>query len=200
MVCMKSNGWKWAFLGVLCWALISTGFLGYYYKSYRNTANLYVQTQSKLDQALSDLAELQSLYNQVLSNLEETESLYNQTLSELEKYTVLVNICIDYGNGTVVWYNDTRVPLGATLFNATSEVAVLNYTVWNLPGYGYPDDKAIFIDAINGVWNDYQANKYWQWYYWDGSQWVLGPVGCNHPDATVEDGGIYMWRYETVSW
>jgi len=165
VVCMKSNGWKWAFLGVLCWALISTGFLGYYYTSYRNTANLYAQT-----------------------------------LSELEEHTVLVNICIDYGNGTVMWHNGTRVPVGATLFNATLEVASVNYTVWTFSGYGYPKDKAIFVDAIDGVWNDYGANKYWQWYYWDGSEWVLGPVGCNHPDATVKDGGIYMWRYETVSW
>ena len=131
------------------------------------------------------------------------EALYTTTLAELGRLTVEVNILIDYGNGTRVWYNNTLVPLGSTLFNATLMVAVVNYTFYKWPGQGYPNDMAVFVLAINGVWNDPGKQMAWLWWYWDPSEgkWVLGPVGCNHPNATVVDGGIYAWVYESyASW
>lgn len=110
-----------------------------------------------------------------------------QKLREYEGYVMHVNICIDYRewNGTVVWYNETLVPLGCDLLTATKKIAVVNYTYWESQG-------ASFVDAINNIWNS--DKKYWMWYRWTNHGWEYGPVGADRyilsPNETV------MWRYE----
>ena len=96
-----------------------------------------------------------------------------------------VNLCIDYGNGTVTWFNNTLVPEDCDLLNATKLVAEVRYTYW--PAY-----ESSFVDAINGVTNN--STYFWMWYYWDMEEWILGPTGSDRyklkPEETV------MWRYE----
>jgi hypothetical protein len=121
----------------------------------------------------------------------------SQNLTELlEKYgscIMRVNICIDYKewNSTVVWYNDTIVPLGCDLLQATKMVATVNSTYW-------PTIGASFVDAINGVWKT--SLYYWMWRYWDQNEneWKYGPVGADCYKLT--NGEIVMWRYEIPSY
>lgn len=116
-----------------------------------------------------------------------------------ESVTLTVSICIDYGNETVEWHNETVVPAGSSLFQLTQEVATVDrkYDPLAKPGH-------IFIEAINdmeGCASDYFDKGYsdgyaWRWYYWDGSgqKWVVGPVGC---DAwMLKDGDIYKWSFD----
>ncbi len=117
-------------------------------------------------------------------------------LKRLEEYKrqplfMRVNICIDYAewNGTIVWHNNTFVPLESNLLNATQMVAVVSFAYWE-------SYDACFVDAINNVRNS--GGKYWMWYCWIGSRWEYGPVGADKyilsPEETV------MWRYETPSY
>ena len=105
---------------------------------------------------------------------------------EYEAVTMRVNIAIDYGNRTKVWYNNTLVPLGATLLNATETVADVQSTP-------YPQYQAVFIDAINGI--PKTETHYWWWKYWDAEakQWKDGEKGADiyklKPQETV------MWQY-----
>jgi len=111
---------------------------------------------------------------------------YDSLLHEYEKVTMRVNILIDYGNGTKVWHNNTLIPHGATLLNATERVAVVNSTYW-------PQYQAVFIDAINGL--PTTQTHFWWWKYWDANskEWKDGEVGADlyklKPNETV------MWQY-----
>lgn len=116
-------------------------------------------------------------------------------LSIRETTALAVNVCIDYGNGTAVWHNETRVSAGYTLFRQTQEIAAVNYTYHALmePGHVLVDsinDKATYIDP------SYSWGYSWIWYHWNEEQkrWTVGPVGC---DAwLLEDNGVYKWNYE----
>lgn len=117
--------------------------------------------------------------------------LYNQAVEELKqlKTHMLVNVLINYGNGTLEWHNETRVPIGASLLNVTEKVADVNYTV-------YP--FGVFVTAINGRGGE--SGYYWMWYIWNSTtaQWDPGPVAA---DAfTLHHGDIVSWIYEKPSW
>jgi hypothetical protein len=107
------------------------------------------------------------------------EDLYGKTLKDLEALTMQVNILINYGNGTQEWHNNTRVPIGFSLLNATLTVAKVDY-------YYYP-----YVKAINGV----GGSKFWLWYYWSetASNWESGSVASN--EYILHNGDIVSWVY-----
>ena len=109
------------------------------------------------------------------------EADYMKALNELEEFTVTVDIMIDYGNGTVAWYNGTRVAAGESLLEATGRVAELDYSVTE---YG------AFVNAVNGVSGE--LNKYWMWSYYDGG-WQFGPVGADQ--WRLHSGDRVAWVY-----
>jgi len=112
------------------------------------------------------------------------QDLYRDALKELAEHTIFVNILIDYGNGTKAWYNNTRVPTGANLFNATKMIAKIEYQRY---------DWGILITAINGVTGDQSHG--WLWNIWDSTkaQWEFGPVGA---DAfTLKERDTVSWVY-----
>lgn len=123
----------------------------------------------------------------------------SRTISEV--ITLTVNICIDYGNGTVEWHNKTVIPTSSSLFQLTQKVATITKTYDALMKPGH-----IRITSINnrteytsyGI--DYSEGAAWLWYYWDDNrqEWVFGPVGC---DAwMLKDGGAYKWNFEYWHW
>ncbi|MFQ6085934.1 MAG: hypothetical protein ACE5OY_06705 [Candidatus Bathyarchaeia archaeon] len=108
-------------------------------------------------------------------------------VGEYERFTMRVNLCIDYGNGSRTWYNETLVPMGCNLLTATKEVADVESTFW-------PEYMASFVDSINGVANN--ATHYWMWSYWDegSGTWAHGQVGADlYP---LSPGHRALWRYE----
>lgn len=118
---------------------------------------------------------------------------YERLLKEYESCVIRVNICIDYygWNGTIIWHNNTIVPLGCNLFEATKKVVTVNATYW-------PAFNSHFVDAINGVWRN--QTYFWMWYRWDNATktWIYGNVG---PDLYIlSDGEIIKWRYEIPSY
>ena len=119
------------------------------------------------------------------------QQLYEDTLGELKQFKthMLASILIDYGNGTKEWHNDTVVPLEATLFNLTTEVANVNYTV-------YP--FGVFVTAINDEGGD--PGYFWLWYKWNSTsaQWDTYMVGA---DAFIlHHGDVVSWVYTETSW
>jgi len=109
---------------------------------------------------------------------------HESLLRDLEELTMFVNLKIDYGNGTVTWYNSTRVPLDATLLTATKMVADIECSV---------SDLGVFIDKINGVGED--PSCFWLWDYWDPDtdSWAFGPVGCDQ--WALHNGDVVSWTH-----
>jgi len=104
--------------------------------------------------------------------------------------TLSVDVEINYGNGTVEWHNETKVPAGYTLFELTQEIAVIKYGY-----YAFMEPGHVVVDSINDKIPT--GSYYWFWYYWSASEkrWISGPVGC---DAWIlENGGIYEWSFES---
>lgn len=111
---------------------------------------------------------------------------------KLGDVSISVNIAIDYGNGTRTWFNETTLPIGATVFNATVKVA---------DPEPHPQYGESFIVAINGVRMNESENLYWIWWIWDETQnqWTPGPVANN--EYVLSDGQNVIWYYEnTSSW
>lgn len=115
-------------------------------------------------------------------------------LATVAEKTISVNLLIDYGNGTAVWYNGTILPRGATLLTALLSVAKVNYTIG---AYG------AFIQSINGVSNKAISSKeglFWMWYRFNAEAggWEIGPVAAD--SYRLRDGEIVKWSYEKVKW
>jgi hypothetical protein len=123
----------------------------------------------------------------------------SKTISEIT--TLTVNICIDYGNGTVEWHNKTVISTGSSLFQLTQNVATVNFTYDALMKPGH-----IRLTSINSKKEytnytiGYSEGGAWLWYYWNDNrqEWIFGPVGC---DAWIlKDGGTYKWNFELWHW
>ena len=101
----------------------------------------------------------------------------------------LVDVRVDYGNGTCRWVSCILQAGDDTVYNVTQQVAVSLNVSWH--------GGAAFVDAIDGVWNNYPY--YWMWWYWNGSAgcWELGPVACNQ--YVLEDFDVVAWYYEDCS-
>lgn len=104
--------------------------------------------------------------------------------SIVSNVAVKANIAINYGNGTTIWYNDTYIPIGWSLFNLTGKLCTVKFTEY--PSLG------IWINSINGVSEDPSSNKYWIWYVWSSGAWNIGPVGADQ--YIVKNGDILKWE------
>lgn len=114
-------------------------------------------------------------------------SLYEKAAADLKKFTMPVNILIDYGNGTKVWYNNTAVPRETNVLMATKIVA-------RVEGTTFPGVEGTFVTSINGVKNE--GGRYWIWYIWNKSKkdWDWGPVASDK--YILSESDTIMWRYE----
>jgi len=151
---------------VLLWAVAATGL----------SAKLYLDARS-LESRVQAL-------EAILSNV-------NASLAELVGRAVIVNLAIDYGNGTVRWFNGTVLPRGASVLQAL--VAVAGRVEYSFGAYG------AYVRSVDGVEEKILAPSEgysWLWYIYDRSsgRWVLGPSAA---DAyKLEDGAQVKWAYE----
>jgi len=103
----------------------------------------------------------------------------------------LVDVLLDYGNGTSRWTSCILQSGDDAVYNATQLIAASLNVTWY--------DGSAFVDAIDGVWNNYTAYTFWIWWYWNYSTgfWELGPVACNQ--YVLEDCDMVAWYYEDCS-
>jgi hypothetical protein len=124
----------------------------------------------------------------VAANYYQTSQNQATTIQSLQSIvsttTMQVNIGIDYGNGTLTWYNNTYVPIGVNVLNATYLVANVTTT----PFSGEP-----FLTGINGVQQDPQANNYWLYSVWDNGTYFSPLIGADR--QIMGNGGIALWNY-----
>lgn len=90
----------------------------------------------------------------------------------IEPITLRVSLLVKYDNGTKVWFNNTLVPVGWSLFNLTLHATKGNVE-YQASYFG------LFVTSINNV-KQYGSN-YWLWYRWDpeSQDWTLGETGAD---------------------
>ena len=114
-------------------------------------------------------------------------------LSEIESVVVMVKVgaTIDYGDNmgrTATVY----LSKGSTALDAFRRVATLETRYYS--GLGE------YVVAIDGIREDADASKYWQWYIWqeNTTSWEWAPVGVGSYE--LSDGENILFRYEVVPW
>lgn len=114
----------------------------------------------------------------------------SRELSSLGGRVITVNIGIDYGNGTVIWFNSTSLPRGATALTALVSVAQVEYKLSPMGAY---------VTAVNNVQERLISKNEgysWLWYRFDPVKkgLVMGEVSADK--YKLADGDIIVWRYE----
>jgi len=176
----EGGKWAWISLGLACWAIATSILAAYYFVSYNEARRAYEDLMTAHQQTISAI-------------LDELSELHDLIQRIKEAGFVEVSLCIDYGNGTAEWHNNTLMPVGSTLFNLTEQATWnLSYVVW--PGMG------VYVTCINGVCERIITPGHegysWIWYYWDprAKTWIWGPTACDK--HVLSDGEVLMWRYE----
>ncbi|MEZ0346746.1 MAG: DUF4430 domain-containing protein [Infirmifilum sp.] len=114
----------------------------------------------------------------------------NREISAIGTKYVKVNIGINYGNGTIAWYNQTLLPKGATALTALLTVARVEYKIGTWGAY---------VTSVNGVAEKILSNNEgysWMWYRYasDKGKLVQGEVAADKYKLT--EGETIVWSYE----
>ncbi len=97
------------------------------------------------------------------------------------------HILIDFGNGTRIWYNDTKFQPGWNLYVATQVI-----TNGHINATYYPQYAAHFVTAIYNVANT--KSEYWLlWTHNATASWQMAQVGADQ--LQVYNGSVYAWTY-----
>jgi hypothetical protein len=194
--------------------IISATAGAYYYYEYQQATQSKEQYVNELTTATSQYDGLASNYNSSLSLYNETFALlagaiavvntslpiYQQASSQLSqlwsKYLSLkpassslyaADILIDFGNGTRLWYNGTRVQPG---WNMYVETVVLSHG--DLQAQWYPDYQEHLVTGIDGV-SDSQTMSWFLWTYNETASWQTSQVGADL--LPVYNGSVFAWTY-----
>jgi len=149
---------------LLVWAVAATGM----------AAKLYLENRALVSQ---------------VSSLEAQLAKARGAVEGLRSKTVVVDVAVDYGNGTVVWHNGTVLPKGATALTALIAVARAEYR------YGKYGAYVVAVDGVKEKMLSKSEGYSWMWYYYDAGKkrWVLGPVAADK--YKLVDGAVIMWKY-----
>lgn len=114
---------------------------------------------------------------------------YSDLITRLEKSgeggltAVGINLGIDYGNGTRIWYNGTK---GVTLYDAMVKAG------WSIESESY-GVMGLYIKSINGVKESSSNMRYWGWWSWTDFGWYHGQAACDK--YVVSPGEVILWYY-----
>ena len=84
-------------------------------------ASIYNSLLENYTNLLQSYAKLLNDYNSLAQKYESEKQNLTNLLQKYESCVMHVNICIDYGNGTIRWYNNTVVPLGCNCWKRRKE-------------------------------------------------------------------------------
>jgi len=108
---------------------------------------------------------------------------YLDAISSLDEISHKVSILIEYDN-TKTWYNETIVPVGFSLLNAT-ERATSEEVNGEMSSFGF------FVKSIKGVNATYPS--FWLWFTWNKveKKWIQGSSSSD--SYLVKQGDVIGW-------
>ncbi len=84
-----------------------------------------------------------------------------------------VNLMLDFGNSEIKTFNNIAIKKDWTVFKLLEKVTAENNIELTYKDYG--GDLGVFIESIGGVGNDFNADKFWQ--YWVNNKYAEIGVG-----------------------
>ncbi len=131
------------------------------------------------------------------SQLSATEEKYRNIVESLDDLSYGVDMLMNYGNGTKMWHNDTRIPIGFNLYNVTVLI-----TEGRIEATYYPQFQSHFITKIDGVGGGEDPDKItWAWIAWHfnkaSGSWETYEVSAD--GAFPTDGDKLAWYYQDTS-
>lgn len=156
--------------------------------NYDHVLRNYNTTLSLLTKALSNLNTSSAAYQ---SGINELSALWDSYVNETRTFkgsyaTYSADMMIDYGNGTLVWYNDTAIQPGWNLYTATLVLLKGNVQATWYPAFQPPEH---FVYGINGVVGPNTKG----WFIWEFGRgaWQASTTGAD--PLQVYNGTIFAW-------
>jgi hypothetical protein len=109
--------------------------------------------------------------------------------------TVSVNLLVNYGNGTLTWYNNTSVPSNSNFYNVTTLV-----TNGNIGAAFFASFGSHFVYSINGAGcpaSNIFCDQAWGFWLLNGVCWGEAQVGIDQ--ILVSQEAIVAWFLTPVS-
>ena len=120
-----------------------------------------------------------------------TERAYDNVIESFEGFPIRVNIIINFGNGTILSFNNTMVPVGWNMYDVT-----LLVSNGRIEDTYYPEFDAVLVMSIMGVGGSENTDFTWSaWYYDD--EWKILDVGTNL--FVLKEGQTVAWYYQNGS-
>ena len=111
---------------------------------------------------------------------------YSDLNQQVSGIRILVNIGVDYGNGTRTFHNDTKAFTGESVLTVTERVATVKTT---------SSSFGIYVTSIDGK----AASGDYGWTYWPwnstGNSWSFAPVGAAVYQIIVNES-TFLWYYQ----
>ena len=125
-------------------------------------------------------------YYSQYSQAESQDQTYAQQLRQAG-VTYSSHFLIGFGNGTSLWFNDTRFQPGLNVYVATQII-----TNGHINSTYYPEYSSHLVTAIYDLAN--QGNDYWGlWSYNATSSWQMAQVGADL--LPLYNGSVFAWTY-----
>ncbi|MDG6999730.1 MAG: DUF4430 domain-containing protein [Nitrososphaerota archaeon] len=97
------------------------------------------------------------------------------------------HVLIDYGNGTMDWYNNTLIQPGWNLY-----VAMQVITDGQINATYYPSLGEHYVTGLNGV-QQTSSLSWWLWTYNSSALWQSAQTGADQ--IQVQNGSIFAWTF-----
>jgi hypothetical protein len=161
--------------------------------NYNSSLSLNNATLALLVGAISAINTSLPAYQQASAQLAQLWSHY-LGLKPASSSLYAADILIDFGNGTLHWYNNTQVQTG---WNMYTETVVLSDG--NLQAQWYPQYQEHLVTGIDGV-SDSNTMDWTIWTYNRTASWQPAAVGAD--ELPVYNGSVFAWTYcgETASY
>ncbi len=163
--------------------------------NYDASLSLYNQTFSLLVGTIAAVNTSLPIYQQASAELSQLWSRY-LSLKPLSSSLYATDILVDFGNGTLHWYNNTEVQPGWNMYTAT---VVLSHGDLQAQLYYFPSGSEHYVSGIDGLSNS--KTMFWfLWTYKETASWQTAQVGAD--DLPVYNGSVFAWTYcgETASY
>jgi len=159
-------------------------------ESYNASLQDYNTTLSLLASAVANMNTSTSAYRNASLALSSLWSSYQQLASSSGRRAPVygVHMLVDFGNGTIQWYNDTRVQPGwngyvTTLVLLKGDVQA----VWYSGGsFGAGEHYVTGLDGVSKT-----SSKYWWVWQFSGGRWMYLQTGAD--DMQVLNGTTFAW-------
>ena len=115
----------------------------------------------------------------------------HQAIQEnIDNVSINIDFIVDFGNGTIIYFNQTRVPVGFSMYNSTEFIIGEE----NVDSIYYSDFNSYFVNSLLGTGNnpDYALSA-WQYQ----QDWELLEIGSNL--FIPKDGQTIAWYYQDVN-